>query len=292
MLDDTPTALVTGAASGLGFGAAQRLSRADWRVLVHARSERRADDAVRRLSGGRGQVEPVVADFDHLNAVSRLAEDVEARTGRLDALINNAGVATPNVQMLRRLVTADGYLGEWQVNFLAPFALTVLLSGLLANSARARVVNVSSVAQGWGRIHWDDRNMEHGWDRMAAYAQSKIALTMFTSEFALRMAGTRVTANSLHPGMCNTKMVRSTFLVAPHSVRYGANNIIRLVLAPDLAATTGRYFEGPSLTTPNFLAADTQARRRLWDLAVTDTRLDTSHPSIAPALRSHLAEPP
>ena len=73
---------------------------------------------------------------------------------------------------------------------------------------------------------------------------------MFTSEFALRMGGPRVTANSLRsPGMCNTKMVRSTFLVAPHSVRYGANNIIRLVLAPDLAATTGRYFEGPSLTT-------------------------------------------
>jgi hypothetical protein len=100
-----------------------------------------------------------------------------------------------------------------------------------------------------------------------------------------------VTANSLHPGMCNTKMVRGTFLIAPHTVSYGADNITRLVLGADLAETTGRYFDGPSLTTPNPLAADREARRRLWDLAVTDTRLDPSHPSIAPALRRHLAEP-
>lgn len=284
MADDTPTALVTGAASGLGFGVALRLSQAGWRVLVHARDPQRARDAVRRLGGGRG-TEPVVADFGRLDAVARLAEDVATRTGRLDALVNNAGVATMNSRMRQRLVTADGRLGEWQVNFLAPFTLTVLLSALLADSEAARVVNVSSVAQSWGQIRWDDPNMERGWDRMAAYAQSKVALTMFTSEFALRMAGTGVTANSLHPGMCNTKMVRGTFLFAPHSPAYGSRNITRLVIDPALGATTGRYFDGPRMTAPNALAADPRARQRLWDFAIAETRLDLGHPGVAPALR-------
>ena len=116
-----------------------------------------------------------MADFDHVDAVSRLAEDVGARSGRLDALISKtAGVATPNVRMLRRLVTADGYLGEWQVNFLAPFALTVLLSGLLAElGARPSSQRQFGRARLGPESTWDDRNMEHSWDRMAAYAQSK-----------------------------------------------------------------------------------------------------------------------
>ncbi|MEU6087209.1 SDR family NAD(P)-dependent oxidoreductase [Streptomyces sp. NPDC047085] len=284
-------ALVTGSTDGLGRGAAKLLAGQGWHVVVHGRDPRKVADALadvrkaaKAAKGSAGEITSVTADLSRLEEVHALA-DVMLRThGRLDALVNNAGVATPNLSARTRRVTADGYQLEWQVNFLAAFALTLRLTGLLVASAPARVVNVSSVAQGWGAIHWDDLQLERHWDRMAAYAQSKLALTAFTNEYAQRLHGRQVYANSLHPGMCSTKMVRSTFVFAPHRTRYGAENIARLVTDPGLRSTSGAYFNERRRIEPNAFAHDPAGRRRLWDVALAQSRVADHAETVLPEL--------
>jgi NAD(P)-dependent dehydrogenase (short-subunit alcohol dehydrogenase family) len=264
------TVLVTGSSSGIGRKLAERLAAAGWTVFVHGRDQARARetaDAVARHAPA-GLVEPVAADLADLGQVEGLARELAERAPRLDALVNNAGVATPNHLIGVRRLSVDGYQLEWQVNFLAPVLLTLRLTDLLASgSAPGRVVNVSSSSQGFGTIHWDDTQLERHWDRMTAYAQSKVAITMFTAEYAQRVPARLVAANSVHPGTCYTKMIRSTLLFAPHSAGYGAANVQRVLVSPRYRGVTGEFVFERRPAAPNPLARDQVARRRLWDLA-------------------------
>ncbi len=272
-MDTKKVALVTGSTDGLGRGAARLLAEQGWHVVVHGRDPRKVAAVLAEVRAvGHGSA--VTADFAHLEQVHALADEVLAAHGRLDALVNNAGVATPNHRARTRGVTPDGYQTEWQVNFLAAFALTLRLTGLLAGSAPARVVNVSSIAQGWGEINWPDLQLERHWDRMAAYAQSKLALTAFTNEYAARLAGHGVSANSLHPGMCSTKMVRSTFILAPHRSRYGSENIVRLVTGQEYDRISGVYLNERKQIAPNAFAHDTAGRRKLWGVALSQSGVE------------------
>ncbi|MEV7342865.1 SDR family NAD(P)-dependent oxidoreductase [Streptomyces sp. NPDC093544] len=284
MADTERVALVTGSTDGLGRGVAKLLAEQGWHVVVHGRDPRKvaaALDDVRKASGGGSSV---TADLSRLDEVHGLADEVLNTQGRLDVLVNNAGVATPNRSARTRRVSADGLQLEWQVNFLAAFALTLRLTPLLTSSAPARVVNVSSVAQGWGKIHWDDLQLERDWDRMAAYAQSKLALTAFTNEYALRLAGAQVRANSLHPGMCSTKMVRSTFVFAPHRTRYGSANIVRLAADQAFEGTSGSYFNEQQAIEPNGFAHDLAGRRKLWQVALGQSGVADRPGTVPPEL--------
>lgn len=261
--------LVTGSSAGIGRHLAERLAVSGWTVFVHGRDPERAREAAQAVQrhAPAARVEPVAADLADLGQVERLARELAERTPRLDALVNNAGVATPNQLIGVRRVTGDGYQLEWQVNFLAPFLLTLRLTDLLAESAPGRVVNVSSSSQAFGSIQWEDTQLEHGWDRMTAYAQSKLALTMFTADYARRVPAGLVTANSVHPGTCYTKMIRSTLLFAPHTAGYGAANVQRVLVSPDYRGVTGKFVFERRLATPNLLALDPFACRKLWNLA-------------------------
>ncbi|RMI41134.1 SDR family NAD(P)-dependent oxidoreductase [Streptomyces triticirhizae] len=267
-------ALVTGATSGLGRQTALRLARRGWRVVVHGRDSGRVDRVLRevRREAADGRGEGLVADLSRTDAVHALADRALALP-RLDLLVNNAGVATPNSSPRTRRVTDDGLQLEWQVNFLAAFALTLRLTPAL-HSAGGRVVNVSSVAQGWGRLHWDDLQLEQRFDRMTAYAQSKLALTTFTAAYARRMGGRGVTAVSLHPGMCATKMVRSTFIIAPHRAGYGAENIVRLAEREDAERINGAYFHEKRAVDPNPVSADPAVQRRLWTVGLRQSGVE------------------
>lgn len=275
--DPSPgTVLVTGSSAGIGRHLAERLASAGWTVFVHGRDPQRAREtaaAVQRHVPA-SLVIPVAADLADLSQVERLAREVAERTTRLDALVNNAGVATPNSLIGVRRVTTDGFQLEWQVNFLAPFLLTLRLTDLLAGSAPGRVVNVSSSSQGFGAIHWEDTQLAWHWDRMTAYAQSKVALTMFTTEYAQRVPARLVTANSVHPGTCYTKMIRSTLLFAPHTAGYGAANVQRVLVSPDYRGVSGKFVFERRIAAPNALALDPISRRRLWELAAAQAGVD------------------
>ncbi len=171
-------ALVTGAASGLGLETARALARAGATVLLACRTAERAEAARRQLDGEvGGSLEILPLDLADLASVTAAAAEVGRRWARLDLLINNAGVMA-----LPRQLSADGYELQFATNHLGHFALSRALLPLLRDTPGSRVVTVTSGAHHFGRIAFDDLQGERRYDRWQAYAQSKLANTMFALE--------------------------------------------------------------------------------------------------------------
>jgi NAD(P)-dependent dehydrogenase (short-subunit alcohol dehydrogenase family) len=262
--------LVTGSTDGLGKSTARDLAAAGATVLLHGRDPERGDAAVREIREGidNDRLHHYVADFSSLEEVRRLADEVTAEHDRLDVLVNNAGIGAGRRGETSRDSSRDGYELRFAVNYLA-------LLPLVRRSAPARIVNVASAGQ--SPISFDDVMLERGYDGMRAYAQSKLALVMFTFDLAGELEGTGVTANSLHPAsLMDTKMVFETFGRASSSVREGTDATVRLAISPELEWVTGRYFDGQREARADEQAYDPEARERLRRLSEKLTGLRAS----------------
>jgi NAD(P)-dependent dehydrogenase (short-subunit alcohol dehydrogenase family) len=201
-----------------------------------------------------------------LAQVRSLATQIAADHRRLDVLINNAGIGAGPRGTRQRELSQDGYELRFAVNYLAPFLLTHLLLDRLIASAPSRIVNVSSVGQ--NPIDFENVMLERDYDGWRAYRQSKLAQVMFTFTLAERLEGTGVTVTCLHPAsLMNTKMVFESFGSAMTTVEEGAAATERLVMAPELAKVTGRYFDGLKEARANDQAYDSSAREKLWAIS-------------------------
>jgi NAD(P)-dependent dehydrogenase (short-subunit alcohol dehydrogenase family) len=232
-------------------------------VILHGRSEERLRAAVEGISEETGseKLDSYLADLSSLAEVRALAERVISDHDRLDVLVNNAGVISPE-----RRESEDGFELTFAVNYVAHFLLTNLLLPLLRYSAPARTVNVASAGQ--SPIDFDDVMLGRRYDSMRAYGQSKLAQIMFTFSLTERLGDTGVTANALHPAsLMDTKMVLETFGYTMNMVEDGAEATVRLAVSSELEGVTGRYFDGRREARANRQAYDAGARRRLWNLS-------------------------
>jgi NAD(P)-dependent dehydrogenase (short-subunit alcohol dehydrogenase family) len=261
---DEQVILVTGATDGLGRGVATALADAGATLLLHGRSPERLDAVVEEIGAAtqHANLRPYRADLASLDEVRRLGDEVVARESRLDALVNNAGIGTTLPGDGERMVSADGYELRFAVNYLAGFLLTNRLAELLAASAPARVVNVSSAGQ--APIDFDDVMLEHGYSGTRAYAQSKLAQVMFTIDLAEELRDRGVTVNCLHPATyMPTKMVLHARGEGVTPLEDGVRATVRLVASPELDGVTGRYFNGEVESEPHPQAHDAAARAEL-----------------------------
>jgi NAD(P)-dependent dehydrogenase (short-subunit alcohol dehydrogenase family) len=253
------TVLVTGATDGLGRALAARLAGEGATVLAHARSEERGRETLGELLDGPGDVRLVVGDLASLDAVRALADQVP---DRLDVLVNNAGIGFAG----GREESEDGYELLFAVNYLAGFLLTALLRDRLVASAPARIVNVASAGQ--MAIDFDDVMLEHGYDGVRAYCQSKLAQVMHAFDLAEELAGTGVTATALHPATyMPTKMVTAAGVTPASTLEEGLEATWRLAADPALEGVTGAYFNGTSEARADPQAYDADARRRLREVS-------------------------
>ena len=198
-------ALITGANSGLGLETARALKRCGATVVLACRSPRKAERAKQELLQERdgGAVDLVDLDLADLNSVQQAVATVGERYGCLDLLINNAGVMAPP-----RRTTAQGHELQFGVNHLGHMALTQALLPLLQNRPDPRVVTVTSGAQYFGKIRWDDPSWSKSYDRYGAYGQSKLANVMFALELdaRLRKQGSPIRSLAAHPGIARTEL--------------------------------------------------------------------------------------
>jgi NAD(P)-dependent dehydrogenase (short-subunit alcohol dehydrogenase family) len=261
------TILITGATDGLGKAVAVELARAGATVLVHGRDDGRGDATLREIRDetGNDRTRWYRADLASLDEVRALAERVPTEHERLDVLVNNAGIGTVEAGDARRLESRDGYELRFAVNYLAPFVLTRLLLPTLLDSTPSRIVNVSSAGQ--APIDFDDVMLEHGYDGVRAYCQSKLALVMLTLDLADELSGSGVTANCLHPGTyMPTKMVIGAGISPLDSLESGVRATTRLVADAELDGVSGRYFDRLQEAQALPQAYDPEARRRLREL--------------------------
>jgi retinol dehydrogenase-12 len=263
------TILITGANSGIGKSAAIALARRGANLILACRSQSRTQpvlDEIAQLAGG-GQVTFVPLDLADLASVRACAQQVNALSGPLHVLINNAGLA--GAQGLTR----DGFEITFGVNHLGPFLLTLLLLDKLRASAPARIVNVASRAH--KRVDGIDLSAQQRSRRsrtgLPEYGASKLANVLFTKELARRLDGTGVSTYALHPGVVASEIWRripKPFLwlmkLTMISNDEGAKTTVHCATAPEIAAETGLYYDRRRVVRPSKRAEDRALAQRLW----------------------------
>ena len=199
------TALITGANSGLGFEAAKVLAGKGAAVTLAVRDTAKGEKAAAdvRAAAPYADLEVMALDLASLTSVRSFAETFAASHGRLDMLINNAGVMA-----IPRRTTADGFEMQFGTNHLGHFALTGLLLPLLLTTPAARIVTVSSGAHILGKINFDDLQGERSYSKWGAYGQSKLANLLFAYELQrkLQAAGGGAVSVVAHPGYASTNL--------------------------------------------------------------------------------------
>lgn len=267
------TIVITGASAGIGRAAALELAKRGAHMLLVCRDLAKGSAVADAIRADGGQAELVLADLSVQAQVRRAAAELLDLAPRIDVLVNNAGAIFQT-----RSLAADGHEMTFATNHLSYFLLTNLLLERLKASAPARVVNVASVAHRRAKaIAFDDLRAERGYDAWMRYGMSKLANILFTRELARRLAGTGVTANSLHPGVVATgfgsnstgllrllvKAARPFLLTAEQ----GADTIVFLASAPEASAWSGKYFAKRVESTLSKAAQDDAAALRLWSLS-------------------------
>ncbi|MCX7922982.1 MAG: SDR family oxidoreductase [Clostridia bacterium] len=281
-MDKNDIVLITGANSGMGKAIAAEIARTGAKVIMLCRSKERGEEAlneVKELSGST-TVELMLCDLGYKKEIREFCREFIRRFGRLNVLINNAGVILPG-----RHTTRDGYELQFGVNHLGHFLLTNLLLDTMIKSSPARIVNVSSGAHKSGKIHFEDINLEKKYNVWRSYSQSKLANVLFTYELARRLEGTGVTANCLHPGAVATNMginretgfgtlitrILKPFFQTPAE---GASTTIYLATSPEVEGVTGKYYYMKKQIPSSKSSYDVELARKLWDLSVKLTGLD------------------
>jgi NAD(P)-dependent dehydrogenase (short-subunit alcohol dehydrogenase family) len=279
------TFVVTGANSGLGLATTRAIARKGGHVILAVRDEARGRRAVADLSAGlpAARLETRRVDLADLESVRAFADGVRRDHGRLDVLVNNAGVMAPP-----RTLSAQGHEIQFAANHLGHFALTGLLLDLLTEGADPRVVTVSSANHRQGRIFFDDLSGERKYSPMGFYNQSKLANAVFGWELHRRLgaAGSPVRSLLAHPGYTATNLqtggpvglvsllfgrILSPLAQAPDQ---GALPQLYAATAPDAAG--GQFFGpdgrgelrgGPTRVRLAPTAADAETGRRLWEVS-------------------------
>jgi NAD(P)-dependent dehydrogenase (short-subunit alcohol dehydrogenase family) len=289
--------VITGASSGIGKAAALRLARENRPLVMICREgpkARAAHAEIVRMTGNQS-VELETADLSSQAQIRAVAQSIRGKHEGIGGLVNNAGISSPT-----RKVSVDGIEMTFAVNHLAPFLLTNLLLDRLKAGAPARIVTVSSDLQ--RPLHLDDLARNKRYNQTEVYGETKLANILFTFELARRLAGTRVTANALAPGFIRTALmreaspgIRALFSVMGvfmmESADKGAARIARLVLAPELAGTTGEFFSKNQPAKASAPAYDKALAAQLWAMSERMTGLAAAGPA-DPRVVAPGTEPP
>jgi NAD(P)-dependent dehydrogenase (short-subunit alcohol dehydrogenase family) len=279
-------AIVTGATGGLGYDTALGLAGAGAEVILAGRNPGKGRDALSRIRAiyPTAKVSFDELDLASLGSVAAFAMRWAAADQPVDLLVNNAGV----MALPRRQVTQDGFETQFGTNFLGHFALTAHLLPLLRRGRGTRVVSVGSTLARQGRIDFDDPQSTRAYSPWRAYAQSKLALLMFSQELQRRSDAMSWGLMSLagHPGWARTELMANgpngwqlalSELIAPVFSQSSAAGALSVLYAATSPQVDGAGYYGPAgfleLSGPTTrvklppAAQDMAAATRLWRLA-------------------------
>jgi NAD(P)-dependent dehydrogenase (short-subunit alcohol dehydrogenase family) len=273
-------AVVTGCTSGIGFETMRVLASRGCYVIGTGRTLKSAQDACSQVRGVTTPVQLELSDFD---SVADCADAVRSLNSPIDMLICNAGMRGDEHE------TVNGIEKHFVVNHLGHFILVYRLLERLYLSSQGRVVVVGSRAAYRSApetgIEFDNLEGSRDYSPRRAYAHSKLANVLFSLELSRLLKGTRITSNSLHPGVIDTNIVRNESAIARgafsmwtsiagKSVEQGAATSCFVASSALLGSTSGEYFEdcnAVTVTGDNHMHDGEQASR-LWQVSEELTR--------------------
>lgn len=278
---DGKLCVITGATSGIGLEAAQRLAKGGADLVLVCRNQEKAEKVAKEIRAEfQVKADIVLADFSELEQVHRAANEILDKYKKIDILINNAGV-----HMTTREFTKDGYEVAFAVNHLAPFLFTRLLLERIKESAPARILQINSEGHRFGSVKLDDLRWEKRLYRgIRSYAQSKTAQLLTVWDMAEELAESGVTINAMHPGavksnigMNNGWLYRNyqKYILFPllKDVKISGEAIYYLVAAPEMAEETGKFYNLTIEEIPASHALDRELGKGVWKTSMKLTGL-------------------
>ncbi len=269
---DGQVCVITGATSGVGYQAALRLAQTGAHIVMVCRNAEKAAVVKAELEGKySSQVDVFKSDFSRLAEVRQAADQLLTSFPRIDVLINNAGIHNT-----RRLLTVDGIEEVFAVNHVASFLFTCLLLNRMIDSAPSRIIQVNSQGHRFGGLDLEDLNWEkRRYKGLQGYGASKVAQLLTVWEFAERLKGTGVTINAVHPGEVKTNIgMNNDFLYRfynRHIIGWmlkdaviSGNAIYYAAAAPELADTSGVFFNQTIPEKPAAHALDRELGKKVW----------------------------
>lgn len=272
---DGHVCVITGATSGVGYQAMKCLAKGGAHIVMVCRNPQKAAIVKEEIiQNHHVPVDVIHADFSNFQDVRSAAEKIEAAYPKTDVLINNAGV-----HHTHRLCNAAGIEMVFAVNHLASFLFTQLLLQKLKNSAPARIIQVNSQGHRFGGLNLDDLNWEkRRYKGLKAYGASKTAQLLTVWEFAEQLAGSGVTINAMHPGEVRSNIgMNNGWLYRFYQRRLlwwilkdpaiSGEALYYLAAAPEMAATSGRFFNLTIDEKPAKHALDRSLGKQVWAIS-------------------------
>jgi NAD(P)-dependent dehydrogenase (short-subunit alcohol dehydrogenase family) len=270
--------LITGADKGIGRETTRGIAKTGATIVMASLNPQEEGnpvcDAIKQESGNP-HIEVMALDLASLDSIRDFVRQCSQKYQQLHVLINNAGVYCHT-----RGETKHGFERTIGINLLGPFLLTNLLLPLLQQTPGARILNVSSNAHFQGKIDLGDLHLSKNYQGFKAYANSKLAIVLFTQELAERLQDTGITVNALHPGHAATDIwniwpgkwyqalltkIVQRFMISSEEA---AQTSIYLASSNEVKGITGKYFEKKKIkekASPK--SEDRQLQKALWQLS-------------------------
>ncbi|XP_026563227.1 zinc finger BED domain-containing protein 1 [Pseudonaja textilis] len=276
-LQNGKVAIVTGGIKGIGYHTAKNLARLGMHVIIAGNDEKIGQRSVMKIKEEilNAKVEFLYCDLASMKSIHQFVKEFKAKNFPLHVLINNAGV-----MLVPEKKTEDGFEEHIGINYLGHFLLTNLLLDILKQSGthshNARIVNLSSATHYVGELHLPDLQSSCSYSPHGAYAQSKLALVLFSYQLQhlLTLEGSHVTVNVVDPGVVNTglyqhvgwavKMVKwiATWLLK--TPEEGASTSTYAAVSPELEGVGGCYLYNEQRTKSADVTYDVELQKRLW----------------------------
>lgn len=233
------TILLTGATDGIGFETAKMLVAQGFHLLIHGRNAKKLEQTKAQLIElGAKQIDTYLADLSSFSDTVSMAQNIVKTHRKLDVIINNAGILkTPHE------ITSDGLDIRFVVNTLTPYVLTQKLLPICENGTR--IINLSSAAQ--APINEKAIRGKERLPANTAYAQSKLAITMWSIKMAEELKPRGISVVAVNPGsLLASKMVKEGYGIDGEDITIGADILVRAAVSDEFAEASGQYYDNDS----------------------------------------------
>lgn len=269
------TCVITGATSGIGYGIAKGLASRNFELILIGRDAGKGQTAVSELKKitGNGAIRYFNVDLCSQKQIRQAGEEIAALYPKIGVLINNAGVWTSRCEL-----TEERIEKQFAVNHLAYFLLTHLLYPSVSRSADGRIINIGSDSHKFGKINFDDLNLQRSYHGLKAYGQSKLANLLFTYELHRIKRHDHVSVYCVQPGLVKTDIgVKHTnpfhsFMwklrrVGGVTPEQAAETAIYLATDPEAGGQSGLYWDKSKPKPSSERSRNAEDAARLWKIS-------------------------
>jgi NAD(P)-dependent dehydrogenase (short-subunit alcohol dehydrogenase family) len=269
------TCVITGATSGIGLGIAKALAARQFNLVLIGRDTARGNQTVDTLreSTGNSSIGFVTVDLGSQKQIRKGAEKIREQHPVIDVLVNNAGVWTSRCEL-----TDEKIEKQFAVNHLAYFLLTHLLYQNIAESKDGRIINIGSDSHKYGKINFEDLNLERSYHGLKAYGQSKLANLLFTYELHRLKREDHISVYCVQPGLVKTDIgvkhtnpfhsfmwkLRRLGGVTPDEA---AQTAVYLATDPQAGSMSGLYWDKSKPKPSSARSRNPEDATRLWRIS-------------------------